>query len=159
MVWIADASPLVVLGGVGLLDVLAALPTRLVVPEAVRDEVMRGPVDDRAREWLSGPAGALVRRPDPIPSSVALRGLGAGETGVFAAALALPEAAAVLDDDAARRFARSLGIYVIGTGRVLIEAKRAGRIAKVGPFLSMLALINFHMSPALRQEILRLAGE
>jgi predicted nucleic acid-binding protein len=46
--WIANASPLILLGKVGLLDVLTGLCPDLLVPEGVSQELRLGPSTDPA---------------------------------------------------------------------------------------------------------------
>ncbi|MCX6066235.1 MAG: hypothetical protein NT121_10855 [Chloroflexi bacterium] len=47
--WVVNASPLIVLGKVGQLDLLTKLPQRIVVPDAVVSEIIAGPEGDAAR--------------------------------------------------------------------------------------------------------------
>jgi len=56
---------------------------------------------------------------------------GRRETSVLSDALAYPPLRAVVDDADARRCARTLGIPFLGTGGVLVLAKRRGQIASV----------------------------
>jgi hypothetical protein len=65
----------------------------------------------------------VVRGP-AIPESIQGWGLGRGESEVLALALQQTGARAVLDDLAARRCARFLGVPVVGTGKLLVLAKR-----------------------------------
>jgi predicted nucleic acid-binding protein len=48
---------------------------------------------------------------------------------------------------------------VVGTGRILIEAKRRGLVASVSVELAGLRGAGYRLSDALCQEIQRLAGE
>lgn len=50
-IWVVNASPLIVLAKVGRLDVLEGM-ARILVPAAVRAEILAGPVDDLARQAL-----------------------------------------------------------------------------------------------------------
>ena len=47
--WVVNASPLIVLGKIGQLDLLTKLPQRIVVPAAVVSEIIAGPEGDAAR--------------------------------------------------------------------------------------------------------------
>ena len=105
-----NASPLIVLGKLGHLDLLSSLCAEVVVPEAVVREVCAGPVDDPARRALE--ADELGRR-EPVlavDSVVAAWDLGAGEAGVLTWARGHAGSEAILDDLAARNCARALGI-------------------------------------------------
>lgn len=86
-------------------------------------------------------------------------GLGPGESSVIALALATPSAEVVLDDAAARRCARGLGIPVRGTVGVLILAKKRGLIPAVKGRLQELRTNGFFIDDALLAEAIRIAGE
>lgn len=66
---------------------------------------------------------------------------------------------AVLDDRVARRVARQLGIPLTGTLGLLVDAKQRALISTVAPFLNELDCHNFHMSPRIRNAILKAASE
>jgi predicted nucleic acid-binding protein len=106
--WVVNASPLIVLAKVGHAHLLSALTDEIVVPQTVVDEINAGPADDPARAWLSDnplPVVAISR----APAELLAWDLGAGETAVMAYALANSGWTAVLDDNAARKCARSFG--------------------------------------------------
>lgn len=65
----------------------------------------------------------------------------------------------VQDDRKARRWAKSLGLRVIGTAGLLVRAKRQGVLSEVKPILEALKRSNFRLHPSLEKEVLRLAGE
>ena len=58
--WVVNASPLILLGKIGRLGLLTALPERLMVPFAVEEEIAAGPHDDPARAWVAGPGKEFV---------------------------------------------------------------------------------------------------
>jgi len=47
--WVVNASPLIVFGKIGQLDLLTQLPKEIVVPSAVATEIIAGPENDAAR--------------------------------------------------------------------------------------------------------------
>jgi predicted nucleic acid-binding protein len=107
---VINASPLILLARIDRLDLLVSRAKPLVVPEAVIQEIQLG--SDR-----DGTAGRVKALPSifqvddrPVPERVRLWNLGAGESQVLAHALERPGAEVVLDDLAARRCARSLGL-------------------------------------------------
>jgi len=65
----------------------------------------------------------------------------------------------VLDDGRARAVGRRLGLEMIGTVGLVVQAKRRGLIPAVRPLLDDLQKAGFHMSDGLLEEALRLAGE
>ena len=82
-----------------------------------------------------------------------------GEAQVIALALELENVLLILDDKKARRVAQQLGLKVIGTIGVLIDAKRKGVIPAIAPLLTALEKVNFRLTPALHYEALRLCDE
>lgn len=102
-VTIPDASPLIALAKVARLELLGA---DVLLPRAVADEVLAGPVGDPARLLVeSGRFGAY---PDvAVPIAVQEWGLGAGESAVLALAMERSGVVAVLDDAQGRRCARA----------------------------------------------------
>jgi predicted nucleic acid-binding protein len=64
--------------------------------------------------------------------------LGPGEAQVLMLALEHDEAIVILDDGLARRVAEMLEIPLTGTLGLLLDAKKAGLIANVGPALDQL---------------------
>ena len=156
---ICNTSPLQYLHQIGWLDLLPRLVTRVVVPTAVAAELAEG-----RRLGLDLPV------PDTLPwvdlraprSEAVLRlamDLGPGETAALALALESADAITILDDALARRHAEVLGLRLTGTLGVLLDAKRAGLIARVMPLIEDLQSLGFRLSGQTRDAVLCLAGE
>lgn len=160
---ICNTSPLQYLRQLGVLDIIRALVgrlvVRLVVPPAVVEELAEGgargvPLPDlSALDWIS------VRTPISHCGAPLVTDLGAGETQVLMLAIETPDAVVVLDDALARQLAEALGVRLIGTLGLLLEAKRAGPLPVVGPLLDRLQALRFHLAPHTRAAVLKLAGE
>ncbi len=157
---IADAGPLIGLARIGALWLVDRVVDHLLVPSAVVEECcgeLSRPGAERIRvalgnyRWkvIEAEEGAAVAAP---PS------LGAGEWAVIriAQARGLP---VLLDDHQARRTARRLGIRMIGTGTLLLIAKKKGAISEIAPFLDQLREASYRMSECLVRELLRRADE
>ena len=69
------------------------------------------------------------------------------------------EAKLLIDERKGRAVARRRGVTVIGTGGVLLLAKRADVIDQIAPILDELASHGYRLSDGLRGELLLLAGE
>lgn len=84
--------------------------------------------------------------------------LGRGETDVLRLALELraDDAVVILDDARAHAAARRLGLKLTGTLGVLLDAKRAGLIAAVGPQLDRLDALGFRLAPHTRAAVLKI---
>ncbi len=66
---------------------------------------------------------------------------------------------AVVDELAAGRVAKTLGLCLTGTLGLLLDAKRAGLIPKVSPILDQLEALRFRLALHTRAAVLKLAGE
>ncbi|HEV7671742.1 MAG TPA: DUF3368 domain-containing protein [Thermoanaerobaculia bacterium] len=156
--WVVDASPIITLAKAGYLDLLGQLAS-LIVPEAVAREIEAGPVSDPARKALEAGWGARAA-PREIPKSVVEWGLGVGESAVLALCLDDSGRTAVLDDAAARRCARTLGVPLIGTLAVVLRAKQAGLISSASEIASALVQSGLRLDDeTLRKALEKGAGE
>lgn len=158
-VWVVNASPLILLGKIGRIDLVSRLAARIVIPQGVAEELRAGPAADPARTWIEGPgAGAVtaVEQTDPL---VATWDLGLGESHVLTLCRATPNTEAILDDRAARNCAAALGIPVRGTLALIALAKRRGVIAEARPLFDALQDQGIRVDAAVIETALRLAGE
>jgi predicted nucleic acid-binding protein len=156
---ICNTSPLQYLHQLGCLHLLPALAGHVIIPQAVAEELAAGtargievPVP-QSLEWLT------VRRPASAAVLPLVTDLGRGEAEVLALALELSDAVVILDDALARRMAEALGIRLTGTLGILLDAKRAGLIDTIMPWLDQLQVLRFRLHPATRTAVLKLAGE
>lgn len=156
---IVNASPMIALLGIGQEGLLPRLFGEVLLPEAVRDEIEAGLSKDANVGRLAKLSGIETAPSAPVPESVEGWGLGRGESAVLAVASTEANARAVLDDLAARRCARFLGVPVLGTGRILVMAKQRGLISSVGEQIERLSANQFRMSPKLIGMLLHAAGE
>ncbi len=133
---ICNAGPLMALGKLNRLDLLAAVYGQVTMPEAVYDEVvvqgtLRGEPDARLvrvhwqrLQWPVVPVDpATLSRVQP---SVIL---GRGELAVLALAAAHPDPEVLMDDAAARAEARRMGLRVRGTLGVIVQAYRQAHLS------------------------------
>jgi predicted nucleic acid-binding protein len=158
--WIVNASPLILLGKINRLDLLAALAPSLVIPAAVRSEILAGPDLDSAKAWIKSAYGSAHVMPEvPLPTEILAWDLGAGETAVLALASTRTSSVCVLDDLAARNCAAVFQIPVIGTLGILLKAKVGGLIPRLKPEIELLLTVGSLLSPSLIQQALTLAGE
>lgn len=155
---VLNASPLILLCNSNLDFVLPEMFTGIVVPDAVWQEILRGPRDDRAAQLL--PGLDWLKRVSVTPTSPVVRwDLGPGETEVLSFALEHRAYIPVLDDLLAKKCARSLGITTLGTGAILILAKEGGLIASVEDTLRQLQKVGLWISEAMIQLLKHKAGE
>ena len=65
----------------------------------------------------------------------------------------------VIDDNAAKKTAKYLGLKVTGTIGVLLKAKREGLIPEIVSVLNKMEKNGFYISESLKQMIIEQAGE
>jgi predicted nucleic acid-binding protein len=157
--WVVNASPLILLGKTGHLELLVALADTLLVPQAVAKEVGAKPDGEAILAELTGNPAYRVAGPEPVPPEVLAWDLGAGETQVITHALRHGADRVVLDDLEARRCAKAMGLRVIGTLGIVGRAKATGRIGRAAPIIEHLRRTGLYVSDAMVQHILRQVGE
>jgi predicted nucleic acid-binding protein len=154
-----NASPLIFLTQVGLLEVLNEPGVPVVVPDRVIAEIGAHGASDPAVVAVSAASWIQVVPTPPIPKQVIDWGLDPGESAVLALALEQPGSLAILDDLDARRCAASLGLPTQGTLGLMLVAKGLGMIAEVRPLIDQLRQAGFFISRPLAEQVLRAAGE
>ncbi len=157
--WVSNASPLIVLARAGHLDLLHGLPTPVLVPAAVMLELRAGDARDGAADAVR--ALEFVSRVDDIdvPNSIASWRLDAGESQVLAHAAARKDAGVLLDDRAARRCARTLGLPLLGTIGLIVRAKRVGVVAAASPVIRAVVDAGLYIDEGIVTAVLAELGE
>ncbi len=157
---VADAGPLIAFAHLDLLSLLPEILGRVIVPDIVLQECLHIPSRLDAMMIKSAADGGVLTV--QASNETSLEGLssslGAGEQSAISIALALG-CAVLMDDKLARRAASHLGLRVIGTGGVLIKARKMDRIPEVAPLLEQLRAKGYHLSPGLIASILQHTGE
>ncbi len=158
--WIFNASPVILLGKIRQLHLIEALSPAFRIPRTVVDEIGAGAAEDPAVAWLKTPSISdhIVDVPT-APPFLAQWDLGAGETAVLSLALADDGAVVVLDDLAARKFALTFQMPLLGTLGLLIRAKNAGFIDHLTPHIESLESAGANLSHAVIARALELARE
>lgn len=156
--WVVNASPLIVLGKIGRLDLLEMLGASIAVPHSVIAEITAGadedPTTDSTLAWAKARDVADV----PLSPSVAHWDLGAGESQVLSRSLA-DNCVAVLDDGEARACAQSLGIPLIGTLGIILRSRNRGLIPAARPLVERVLAVGSRLSLGLVEAALRQVGE
>jgi predicted nucleic acid-binding protein len=158
---VADAGPIIGLAITGRVKILSALFEKVLIPRAVLEELQieaSRPGSfalSKAREdgWLS-----TEDVPEDPDTTQLTELLDRGEAEAIV--LAQPrDTRLLIDERKGRAVARSRGVRVIGTGGVLLLAKRGQVIDQIAPILEELASHGYRLSDELRRELLVLAGE
>jgi hypothetical protein len=149
---VSDTSPLTALMQIDRADLLPLLFDRIVIPPAVRAELLR--------EHSTLPTWLETLAPIAIPASLASAQLDLGETEALALALEIRADAVLLDERLGRRVARTLGLRVTGLLGTLILAKERGHLAAVKPVITDLRVrAGCWFDDALIADVCRAAGE
>lgn len=156
---VCNTSPLQYLHQLGLLDLLPALASSVLVPPAVVAELAAGRERGINLPLPEELAWVALRTPTSATALPLVTDLGRGETEVLALVLEDRTRVAVLDDGLARAVAESLGLKLRGTLGLLLDAKRARHIDAVAPVLDRLQALQFRMSAKTRAAVLKLCGE
>ena len=157
--WIANASPLILLGKTDNLDLLGALADIVAVPQAVVNEIGAKSDGTSILQLLNRNPPFSIVNDEVVSPEILSWDLGAGETQVIANAQRYGADRVVIDDMEARHCARSMGLQVIGTLGVVGRAKSAGKIQRAAPVIERLRENGMYVSNELVQLILKEVGE
>ena len=156
---IVNSTPLIALCGIGRLDILQELYHDIYIPDAVYREITA--VEDSAcvqiktaGEWIH-----VEKIRDDTEKKMYKAKLHDGEVEVMILAQERAADLVIIDDNAAKKTAKYLGLTVTGTLGVLIKAKRQGVIKEIYPLINKMRHNGFYMNPKLVDEILIQAKE
>lgn len=159
---VADAGPLIGMARTGHLSLLQQLYNSIVIPPRVFEELMISSGKPGAKvvsEALNAGWIEIADLKRASDSAILRLLIDAGEAESIQLALEQNARLLIIDDRKGRKTAKSHGIQVIGTGGILISAKKAGLLGKVAPILDELAGVGYRLSPELCERIIELADE
>jgi uncharacterized protein len=159
MIVVSDTSPILSLALIGQLDLLRDLYGTIVIPEAVRAEIIS---TDQGGAREVAQADWIITRPiDPdVILKLLLREVDWGEAEAIGLALQLKADVLLIDEHKARQLAAYLELGVVGLLDVLQEAKQRHLIISVKPILDdLIVRARFRVSHKLYQRTLLTAGE
>jgi predicted nucleic acid-binding protein len=156
---IVDTSSLFYFHRVGLFELFKKLYGHIIVPEAVKNELMEGQTQGEDVPQLEKYPWVEIRSVSMPRYLQLIADLGPGESEVLALATNHPSALVVLDDKLARRIADMQGFRLTGTAGILLKAKKSGLIPELKPVINKLLDLDFRLKPELVKEILTLADE
>lgn len=146
-------SPLIFLAKLERLALLHQSSSEVYVPPQVLAEIRAqrdpsvGAIEQAVQDWLR------VKAPRGGTESAI------GEAAVIALALELDADRVVLDDLAARRWARREGLRVVGTVGLLLAARLRGEVPNLRREIERLRAHGFRASDELVRAVLEEAGE
>lgn len=124
---IVNSTPLIALCNAGLLEILKKLYGEIIIPKAVYDEVTVK-TDSACSQVKDNLSWIMVEDIIDIADRKMYKAkLHAGEVDVMILAQSEPRAdLVIIDDNAAKKTAKYLGLRVTGTLGVLLKAKKVG---------------------------------
>lgn len=153
MIVVSDTSPLSALLKINEAELLVRLFSRVVIPPAVHDELLRS--HPRLPDWLEV---LPVANPDRVLQLK--ESLDAGEAAAIVLAGELSADRLLIDERKGRRIAKAEGLEVIGLVGVVLLAKRNGLIPGARQVMVRLAAeANVWLSPTLVEAALASVGE
>lgn len=156
---ISNTSPLVYLHQIGQIGLLRSLYGRVIVPQAVQDELHAGAVIGCAVPEVTKIPWIEVQPLTDRALLPAVVDLGLGEAEAIALSLSSPRSLLILDDALGRRIANSHRLTYTGTLGVLVKAKQEGFIARLAPLIEALRRTTMFLSFELIALVLAEAGE
>ena len=153
MIVIADTTPLNYLVLIDQPHLLPQLYGRVLIPQAVYDELQQERTPAPVRAWVANRPAWLEVRQASVPLDSELEELDRGEREAIALALELQADLLILDDRDARVEASRRNLVVIGTLRVLEDAAQLG-LVDLPRALLRLQQTTFRASPYLVRALL-----
>jgi len=158
---VSNASPLINLARIGQLALLPRLFGRLLLPQAVWQEVVEdgrgqpGAEEIRRAVWIERAAVSN----QPLIHSLR-QDFDAGEAEAIALAIEIQADWLLMDERLGRETAQYFGLRYVGLVGILSAAKQRGDLKALRPLLDRLRdVAGFRVSSALYQQVLRDAGE
>jgi len=157
---IVNSTPLIALCNAGLLKILKEIYGCIIIPKAVFDEVTAKP-DSACVQIKNNMDWIIVEKITDIADRKMYKAkLHAGEVDVMILAQSEPRAdLVIIDDNAAKKTAKYLGLKVTGTIGVLLKAKKIGIIASVRDEIDTIRNNGFYISDDVIKMALKQAGE
>ena len=157
---VCNTGPIIALAMIDRLDLLKLLFRAVLIPEAVHGEILQG---GGASAGLSAYLQASwikvkrLRKPaDPLLDSI----LDAGEASVIQLARERNAKLVLIDEKKARKVARNVyGLRVIGTARVLVEARRQNHLESVSEAIRRIREGGYWIHDDIVRFALRESGE
>lgn len=157
--WIANASPLILLGKAKKIVLLGEIGKQVIIPEAVIYEISAKEDGKLILDFLEDDARFIIQENIEVPNYLLAWDLGAGETQVIALALELNPERVVLDDMEARKCAKTFDLNVIGTLGLVARAKHLGIIEQAKPVFQKLSDSGMYIDSTLLDALLVELGE
>ncbi|MBC7357476.1 MAG: DUF3368 domain-containing protein [Desulfacinum sp.] len=157
---VSNAGPIIALSSIERVNILRELFEEVIVPEDVHFEVIHGGKSYAGLEsYLNAKWIRVVSPSTPIDPLLGTL-VGKGEASVIHLAREGRADLALIDEKKARKIARKIyGIRVIGSVRVLVEAKHRGFVSSVRVALEEMRLAGYWVHDDIVRAALKQAKE
>lgn len=147
MIIVSDTTPLNYLAIIGKIEILERLAGRVLIPQAVYNELQDPKTPQQVREWIdSRPLWVEVRQADTSLFTPQKK-IGKGETEAIALAIELKAEALLIDDRNGIKEAHRLQIPTLRLFTILEEAAKL-ELLDLPEAIDRMMKTNFHMPPA-----------
>lgn len=153
MIVVSDTTPLNYLILIDCENVLFELFGRVIIPQAVADEISAPGAPAKVQQWANELPQWVEIKETSLIADESLRNLDAGETEAILLARELLADVLLVDDGQARFVAANLGIPITGTLGILDRAA-AENLIDLAKTLEALQETSFHVSQALIEKLL-----
>ena len=153
---VANTTPLIALADVGQLELLHQLYGEILIPSAVLSEVLSEPAKTQVHtaDWIK-----VIDIQNLTSKSLFSARLHLGEIEVILLAQEQEADLVLMDDNAAKKTAKFLGLNVTGTLGILIRSKKEGLITAVKPIMENLIADGLYVDDKTRKMVLQAACE
>ncbi len=146
---ISDTSCLILLNNIGAIDLLQKLYNKITTTTEVAEEF-----GDYLPNWI-----VIKAAKDKHYQKILELQIDRGEASAIALAIEFETCTLIVDDNKARKVAKSLGLNITGTIGIIVKAKLNGVIPSIKPYLVKIQETNFRISESLIKEALLKAEE
>ncbi|MBE9233245.1 DUF3368 domain-containing protein [Cuspidothrix issatschenkoi LEGE 03284] len=164
MIIVSDTSPITNLAAIGQLDLLRQLYSRVIIPEAVYNEMVNinkivpGAVEVQTLSWIQ--TQTVINSLQVTEIQENNESIHLGEAEAIILSLEMKADLLLMDERRGRIVATNYGINITGLLGVLIQAKKQGLIPAIKPLIDQLTTqANFRVSPQLYTVVLQASNE
>jgi predicted nucleic acid-binding protein len=148
---VSNTSPINYLILTGYIEILPLLYEKIIIPQAVFNELTHPEAPAAVREWMGKlPKWVSIQT---VSSLLNFRGLHQGEQEVLSLAVHLNAHLLLLDDGAARKIADQRGLLFTGTVGILAKAAERGLLS-LSDALRKLGETNYRINDKLLEDLL-----
>ena len=153
MIVISDTSAICYLLIINQIDILPALYTSIIIPQAVADELSSSESPHVVQSWISQPPNWLQIQIIEWTQDIELETLDLGEREAILLAERVKANLVILDDKAARKIAAKRGLKIIGLLGIIKDADKA-QLLDAEIIFKQLQAAGFWVAPSLIKRLL-----